>query len=86
MITIGVVLGYFGVSRYASAQFETFGSLRSLQVMRQDAARSAQSGFGEDVDVSTPAALWAPFRLGPAICFSPRFPAVRFTAGAYNLA
>jgi len=74
MITIGVVLGYFGVSRYASAQFETFGSLRNLQVMRQDAARSAQSGFGEDVDVSTPAGALGAIPLGFSYLLFAPFP------------
>ena len=74
MITIGVVLGYFGVSRYASAQFETFGSLRNLQVMRQDAARSAQSGFGEDVDVSTPSGALVAIPLGASYLLFAPFP------------
>src|SRR6266849_3347858 len=74
MITIGVVLAYFGVSRYASAQFETFGSLRNLQVMRQDAARSAQSGFGEDVDVSTPAGALGAIPLGFSYLLFAPFP------------
>jgi len=74
IITIGVVLGYFGVSRYASAQFETFGSLRNLQVMRQDAARSAQSGFGEDADVSTPSGALIAIPLGFSYLLFAPFP------------
>jgi len=74
LITIAVVLGYFGVSRYASAQFETFGSLRTLQVMRLDAARSAQSGFGEDVDVSTPSGALVAIPLGFSYLFFAPFP------------
>jgi 4-amino-4-deoxy-L-arabinose transferase-like glycosyltransferase len=74
MITIGLVLAYFGVSRYASAQFETFGSLRQLQVMRQDAARSAQSGFGEDVDVSTPGGVLGAIPLGFSYLLFAPFP------------
>ena len=74
MITIGVVLAYFGVSRYASAQFETFGSLRNLQVMRQDAARTAQSGFGEDIDVSTPAGALGAVPLGFSYLLLAPFP------------
>ncbi len=74
MITIGLVLAYFGVSRYASVQFETFGSLRQLQVMRQDAARSAQSGFGEDVDVSTPGGALSAIPLGFSYLLFAPFP------------
>src|SRR6266849_6507622 len=74
MITIGVVLAYFGVSRYASAQFETFGNLRQLQIMRLDAARSAQSGFGEDVDVSTPGGALTAIPLGFSYLLLAPFP------------
>jgi hypothetical protein len=56
MIIITVVslaLGYFGVSRYASQQMEVYGSAEEVQRMRLDAAQSAESGFGRDLDVST---------------------------------
>src|SRR5205085_10598319 len=42
-----------GVARYANVQVETFGNLESVQRSRLDLARSAESGFGGDVDVST---------------------------------
>jgi len=74
MITIGLVLAYFGVSRYASVQFETFGSLRQLQVMRLDAAQSAQSGFGQDVDVSTPSGVLSAIPLGFSYLIFAPFP------------
>jgi hypothetical protein len=53
MIVISLSLAYFGVSHYATQQFETYGSGEQLQRMRLDAAQSAQSGFGTDADVST---------------------------------
>jgi 4-amino-4-deoxy-L-arabinose transferase-like glycosyltransferase len=56
MIIITVVslaLGYFGVSRYATQQIEVYGSAEEVQRMRLDAAQSAESGFGRDLDVST---------------------------------
>src|SRR6185436_783773 len=40
------------VTRYASAQFDRFGSLETLQRSRLDMSR-AGSGFGQEVDVST---------------------------------
>jgi hypothetical protein len=52
MFVVGLVLAYFGVSRYAGQQFQTYGNLRQLQLMRMDASQSA-SGFGQDIDVST---------------------------------
>jgi len=54
IFVVGLALAYFGVTRFAGQQFETYGNLRQLQVMRLDAAQSAGSGFGQEVDVSTP--------------------------------
>lgn len=53
MMVLGLSLTYFGVSRSASLQFERYGSLEQVQRSRLDAATSAESGFGQDVDVST---------------------------------
>ncbi len=39
--------------RNASVDFEKYGNLERLQSSRQDLAQSAESGFGEDIDVST---------------------------------
>jgi hypothetical protein len=50
---VSLALGYFGVSRYATQQLEVYGNVEQLQRMRLDASRSAGSGFGEDIDVST---------------------------------
>ena len=53
IILIGLSLTYLGVTRYAGKQIETYGDLEMLQRSRLDASRSAESGFGRDVDVST---------------------------------
>jgi dolichyl-phosphate-mannose-protein mannosyltransferase len=53
VLVIGLSFTYFGVTRYATAQFEQYGNLEQLQRSRQDLATSAKSGFGRDVDVST---------------------------------
>lgn len=56
LLVISVLVGaffYFGVTRYAGIQFETYGNLAMLDRTRKDAAVSAESGFGRDVDVST---------------------------------
>jgi Dolichyl-phosphate-mannose-protein mannosyltransferase len=53
IVVLGLGLTYFGITRYANIQYETFGTLKSVQRSRLDAARSAESGFGKDVDVST---------------------------------
>ena len=53
MIILGVSFTYLGVTHYASAQFEQYGQAEALQRSRLDAATTAKSGFGGDVDVST---------------------------------
>lgn len=53
IILLGLALTYIGVTRSASVQFERYGNLQTLQRSRLDLARSAESGFGRDVDVSS---------------------------------
>jgi hypothetical protein len=53
VIIVGLALTYLGVSRYASVQVESFANLQRIQRSRLDAATSAKSGFGQDVDVSS---------------------------------
>src|SRR5947208_1246927 len=52
VIGIGVALTYMGVLRRAQQQAGYFGDLRVVERSRQDQSR-AQSGFSQDVDVST---------------------------------
>jgi hypothetical protein len=74
MFVIGGVLAGLGVSYYAGRQIEQYGNLRQLQVMRLDAARSASSGFGEDIDVSTPEGVLAAIPIGLMYLFLAPFP------------
>jgi len=53
LILLGLGLTYLGVIRNASINFERFGNLESVQRTRSDLAQSAETGFGEDLDVST---------------------------------
>ncbi|MGH9946082.1 MAG: hypothetical protein ACRD6X_02675 [Pyrinomonadaceae bacterium] len=53
LILVGFGLTYLGVLRTAKLDFEQFGNLESIQRSRDDLARSGESGFGEDLDVST---------------------------------
>lgn len=53
VILLGLALTYVGVTRSASSQFERYGNLENLQRSRKILARSAESGFGRDVDVSS---------------------------------
>jgi hypothetical protein len=74
IMMIGVALGYFGVSRYAEQQFETFASADQLQRMRLDASQSAKSGFAEDVDVSTASGALSTVPLGLTYLLLAPFP------------
>lgn len=77
MIVIGVLIAaffYFGVTRYAGTQFETYGSLEMLQRTRTDAALSAESGFGKDVDVSTTGGAISTIPLGFVFLMLAPFP------------
>ena len=74
MFVIGGVLAGLGVSRFASKQIEQYGNFRQLQLMRLDASRSAASGFGEDIDVSTPEGALAAIPIGLTYLFLAPFP------------
>ena len=50
---VGFALMAFGVGRSASVELRVFGNLERVQSSRSDLARAANSGFGEDTDVST---------------------------------
>ena len=74
IFVLGAALAAFGVSRYASLQIDTYGSFRMLQVMRSDAAQSAASGFGQDIDVSTPEGAMSAIPIGLAYLLLAPFP------------
>jgi Dolichyl-phosphate-mannose-protein mannosyltransferase len=52
ILVIGLALTYLGVLRNAEKDI-SYADLKKVQVSRSDLAKSAESGFGEDVDVST---------------------------------
>lgn len=74
MMVVGLALAYFGVSRYAVQQYETFGTADQLQRMRLDASQSAQSGFAKDVDVSTASGALSTIPLGLTYLILAPFP------------
>jgi hypothetical protein len=53
MIVLGLSLMYLGVTRSANVQIGTYANWDMVQRSRNDAAKTAQSGFAKDVDVST---------------------------------
>jgi dolichyl-phosphate-mannose-protein mannosyltransferase len=73
IILVGVSLTYLGVTRYASAQFESFGSLERINRSRLDMSR-AGSGFGQEVDVSTTQGAIATIPIGLVYLLFAPFP------------
>jgi len=74
MLVIALALFYFGATRFASSQFETYASLKEVQLRRIDMARSAASGFEKDADVSTTAGALSAMPLGIVYLLLAPFP------------
>src|SRR5215204_1563203 len=74
VLAVGVGLTYLGVLRTAGNQFDTFADLEMVQRSRSDLVRSANSGFGEDVDVSTASGALSAVPLGLAYLLLAPFP------------
>jgi hypothetical protein len=74
VLVLGVGLTYLGVLRTAGAQYELFGNLEGVQRSRSDLARSANTGFAADVDVSTAAGALSVVPLGLAYLLFAPFP------------
>jgi len=71
---VSLALAYFGVSRYATEQVRVYGSAEQVQRMRLDAAESAESGFGKDIDVSTTSGALTAIPLGLTYLLLAPFP------------
>jgi 4-amino-4-deoxy-L-arabinose transferase-like glycosyltransferase len=74
VLAVGVGLTYMGVMRTADAQLEVYGDLEAVQRSRSDLSRSANSGFGADVDVSTASGALSAVPLGMAYLLFAPFP------------
>lgn len=70
---IGLALTYLGVGRNAGLDYEKYASLERIQLSRQNLAES-QSGFGEDLDVSTTQGALAALPIGFAYLMFAPFP------------
>lgn len=73
VILLGLALTYVGVTRSAGLQLERY-SLGRLQVSRLDQARSAESGFGRDVDVSSTSGAISTIPMGVVYLLFAPFP------------
>ena len=74
LIVITLGLTYVGVLRNAQTNLETYGDLQTLQNSRLEQSRIANSGFGQDIDVSTPTGALQVIPLGLAYLMLAPFP------------
>jgi hypothetical protein len=74
LVILGLSLTYFGITRNAATDLQTYGSLEQVQRSRLDLARSANSGFSEDVDVSTTSGAISVIPIGLAYLMLAPFP------------
>ena len=74
VIILGMGLTYLGILRGASENLETYGNLERVQNSRDDLAKSANSGFGEETDVSTPTGAILAIPVGLAYLYFAPFP------------
>jgi hypothetical protein len=74
LLVIGLGLTYLGVIRTATMDFEQFGNLERLQRSRLDLSRSGESGYGEDIDVSTSEGAISALPIGFAYLMFAPFP------------
>lgn len=74
LIVLGVALTYLGVLRTATEDIEQFGTLERVQRSRLDLARSAESGFAEELDVSTAEGALSAIPIGFAYVMFAPFP------------
>jgi hypothetical protein len=74
VLVLGLGLTYMGVLRTANAQMEVYGDLEAVQRSRADLVRSANTGFGQDVDVSTTAGALSAIPIGVTYLLFAPFP------------
>jgi Dolichyl-phosphate-mannose-protein mannosyltransferase len=71
---LGLALMYLGFTRSASLQVERFANLEAVQRSRSDASKSAESGFGQDIDVSTASGALSTIPIGLVYLLFAPFP------------
>jgi hypothetical protein len=71
---LGMAVMYLGFTRSASLQLAQFGNLEAVQRSRSDAALSADSGFGKDIDVSTASGALSTIPIGLVYLLFAPFP------------
>jgi len=74
IVVVGLALTYFGILESATTSLDRFGTFEQLQRSRADLAGTADSGFGEDVDVSTTDGAISTIPIGLMYLFLAPFP------------
>lgn len=74
LILLGIGLTYVGVIDNAGEEIEKYGDLQKVQQSRMDLAKSAESGYGEDLDVSTTSGAITALPIGLIYLFLAPFP------------
>ncbi|HVF67292.1 MAG TPA: glycosyltransferase family 39 protein [Pyrinomonadaceae bacterium] len=74
ILALGIGLTYLGVLRTAGSQVETYADFDTIQRSRRDLSRRANSGFGQDVDVSTATGALTAVPLGMTYLLFAPFP------------
>ena len=69
-----LILVGFGVSRFATVQLEKYMDLSTIQRSRLDAAKSAESGFAEEINVSTTEGALSAIPIGTVYLLFAPFP------------
>jgi hypothetical protein len=74
LVIIGLGLTYFGATKNSGSEIEEYANLERIQRSRQDLASSAESGYGEDLDVSTTEGAFAALPIGLTYLLLAPFP------------
>jgi hypothetical protein len=74
LVIIGFGLTYFGATRDSGSDIENFANLERIQISRRDLATSAESGYGQDLDVSTTEGAFAALPIGLTYLLLAPFP------------
>ena len=74
LVLFAVSAIYFGVGRNANLEIDRFANLERIQSSRADLARAADSGYGEDIDVSTASGALAALPVGFSYLMFAPFP------------
>jgi hypothetical protein len=73
-VVISLALVQSGVLHTTTTQMEVYGNLHQIQLSREQASDSADSGFGRDVDVSTSSGVVTAIPIGLAYLLFAPFP------------